>query len=55
MKTVLILVLLILTGYGKLRADMTRAELIPSPLSGYKCFAIYNADGIVVGGSCVKE
>lgn len=50
-----LLVLAPLTGCSKSTADATRAELIPSPMAGYTCFAIKNGAGDTVGGNCIKD
>jgi hypothetical protein len=55
-KLIMILMLsLILSACGKVKADSTRADVIPSPAPGYKCFIIYDSNGTAVGGNCVKE
>jgi hypothetical protein len=55
--SVLIVVAMLLggSGCGKASASVARAETIPSPVSGYTCFIIYNGDGVAVGGNCVKN
>jgi hypothetical protein len=46
---------LMMNACGKARGDSTRADVIPSPVVGYKCFIIYDSNGTAVGGNCVKE
>jgi hypothetical protein len=52
----LALILLLASGCGRTaHSDSTRADVIPSPRAGYTCFAIYDSEGKMVGGNCVKE
>jgi len=57
MKNIIALIVLVLfsSACGKATANSSRAEVVPSPMSGYTCFVIYNGEGVAVGGNCVKE
>ncbi len=39
---------------GQAMSDDTSAELVRSPVAGYRCFVL-KADGKAIGGNCVKE
>ena len=55
MKTAILAVLiLVMLSCGKVNSSDDGATLIPSPISGYKCFLI-KSDGKAVGGNCVRE
>lgn len=48
-------ILPILSGCGKAVGSGPVVTVVAAPLSGYTCFAIQNAAGETVGGSCVKD
>lgn len=50
-----ILLLITAIACGKANSSSKRAEVVPSPLSGYVCFVIVDDDGKTVGGNCVKD
>ena len=55
MKTISLTILILsILACGSAGSNDNRAESIPSPMSGYKCFVIIS-DGKSVGGNCVKE
>jgi hypothetical protein len=51
----LIVIALITSACGRANANSARAEVVPAPLPGYTCFVVYNADGVAVGGNCLKS
>lgn len=56
--TVFILTLLSLaaaSGCGKANGDSASARVIPGGDPGVTCYGIYDGDGSLKGGSCVKN
>ena len=51
----IVLLLVVLNSCGAAKSDSTHAEVIPSPLAGYTCFAVKDDTGKTVGGNCVKD
>jgi len=51
----IVLLLVVLNSCGTAKSDSTHAEVIPSPLAGYTCFAVKDDTGKTVGGNCVKD
>lgn len=53
--SLLALVVVILSGCSGAKAGGSSARVIPTPLSGYTCFAVEDGAGNAVGGNCVKD
>lgn len=60
MKTAILFCLLIgsvsiwAASCGKAHGTSIYAEVVPSPLAGYTCFAIRTESGSAIGGNCVS-
>ncbi len=50
-----ILFLVLSNSCGSAKSSSRRADIIPSPKSGYSCFIVVDDDDKPVGGNCVKD